>query len=488
MNPDLVHVLERYASSRGPSRAVDAALAGVRRAHARPRARRVEPQRGAAGGARAPRRRARRNPSAESLRALAPRADPSPRSSPRWRPRSRRWRSSRSARARASTRRARRPCRPPALRPLTVAVTRVLSGRRRAWASRSSPRRSTMCSPASPRRSASWSRRSSGSWPTCPRRAASRAARRACASRGAARVAAAAAHARRLLRRARAQRGRRRVGLRRHARRGQGRAERRALRAQGPRVLGERRAEPERGRVPEACSATRPSALIALPQHPNLARFVTFDAGSKPKPILVMELVEGTTLEHLLEARGLDTVRALKASSTTSSAASRRCTPSASATSTSSRRTSSCAGARRPCSSTSASPGGTSGRAARPAPTARPRSGARSTGARTSTPAKADVYAFGCVAFETLTGRVLFDADSEMAQIAMHVAHDGFPPPLQGALQAPGALAPIAELLFSTLRHKTRRSRPTAAVVRKELARVAPSLARGPWPLGLDSR
>ena len=54
------------------------------------------------------------------------------------------------------------------------------------------------------------------------------------------------------------------------------------------------------------------SALIALPQHPNLARFVTFDAGSKPKPILVMELVEGTTLEHLLEARGVDTARVLQ--------------------------------------------------------------------------------------------------------------------------------------------------------------------------------
>ncbi len=54
------------------------------------------------------------------------------------------------------------------------------------------------------------------------------------------------------------------------------------------------------------------SALIALPQHPNLARFVTFDAGSKPKPILVMELVEGVTLEGLVEARGLATARALR--------------------------------------------------------------------------------------------------------------------------------------------------------------------------------
>ena len=32
-------------------------------------------------------------------------------------------------------------------------------------------------------------------------------------------------------------------------------------------------------------------ALLALPEHPNIARFVTFDAGATPKPILVMELV-----------------------------------------------------------------------------------------------------------------------------------------------------------------------------------------------------
>ena len=85
------------------------------------------------------------------------------------------------------------------------------------------------------------------------------------------------------------------------------------------------------------------SALIALPQHPNLARFVTFDAGSKPKPILVMELVEGVTLERLLETRGLDASRAVGVLDDVSPG-SRRCTRPASRTWTSSRRTSSCAG------------------------------------------------------------------------------------------------------------------------------------------------
>ncbi|HKU39572.1 MAG TPA: serine/threonine protein kinase, partial [Polyangiales bacterium] len=53
-------------------------------------------------------------------------------------------------------------------------------------------------------------------------------------------------------------------------------------------------------------------ALLALPAHPNLARFVTFDAGARPKPILVMELVEGPTLERVLERGDLDVGKALE--------------------------------------------------------------------------------------------------------------------------------------------------------------------------------
>jgi serine/threonine protein kinase len=96
-------------------------------------------------------------------------------------------------------------------------------------------------------------------------------------------------------------------------------------------------------------------------------------------------------------------------------------------------------------------------------------------------PPKADVYAFGCIAFETLTGRVLFDSDSEMTQIAMHVAHDGLPPQLKALTKSP-ELGPLVELLFATLRRDPA-ERPTAAVVRKKLARIAPSLISLPWPI-----
>jgi eukaryotic-like serine/threonine-protein kinase len=51
--------------------------------------------------------------------------------------------------------------------------------------------------------------------------------------------------------------------------------------------------------------------LLTLPQHPNLARLITFDAGAIPKPILVMELVEGTSLDRLIEAHATDTQGAL---------------------------------------------------------------------------------------------------------------------------------------------------------------------------------
>ena len=72
-------------------------------------------------------------------------------------------------------------------------------------------------------------------------------------------------------------------------------------------------------------------------------------------------------------------------------------------------------------------------------------------GRKDLTPMKADVYAFGCVAFEALTARVLFQADTEMQQIAKHVGHDGQPPPLR-ALGKRTELGPLTELLRATLR------------------------------------
>jgi hypothetical protein len=221
------------------------------------------------------------------------------------------------------------------------------------------------------------------------------------------------------------------------------------------------------------------SALIALPQHANLARFVTFDAGSKPKPILVMELVEGVTLESLLETRGLDMPRALRILEDVLSGLEAMhavgvghldLKPSNVVL--------------RRGEEAVLVDFGLAGRHIRPGCATGPYGSPEVWGAVDAqvelSPAKADVYAFGCAAFETLTGRVLFEAETEMAQIALHVAHDGFPPPLRALAKRP-EFASMAELLFSTLRRNPK-DRPTAAAVHKELLRIGPTLARASWP------
>ncbi len=225
------------------------------------------------------------------------------------------------------------------------------------------------------------------------------------------------------------------------------------------------------------------AALLTLPAHPNLARFVLFDDASKPKPILVMELVEGTPLDRLVEARGLDTTRVLEildgvlcglvAMHATgvghldvkpSNVVLRR----------------------------GGQPVlvdfGLAGRHIRPGcatgPYGAPEVWGALDGRADLSPPKADVYAFACLAFEALTGRLLFDAPSEMAQIATHLAHDGFPGPLKAlaAQSSASGLTGLAELLFSALRRDPR-DRVTAEALRKGLARLTPSLAKRPWPI-----
>jgi hypothetical protein len=222
------------------------------------------------------------------------------------------------------------------------------------------------------------------------------------------------------------------------------------------------------------------SALMAVPPHSNLARFVTFDLASRPKPILVMELVEGTVLERILEAAVFDTRRALKVLDGVlagleamhsvgvghldlkpSNVILRRGDEAVLVDF------------------------GLAGRHIRPGCTTGPYGAPEVWGVVpdgvSPTPMMSDVYAFGCLAFETLTGRVLFDADSEMAQIAMHLAHDGRPAPLH-ALGKKGALAQLVELLVSALRRDPR-LRPTVTTLRSRLEALATDLGSLAWPL-----
>jgi tellurite resistance protein len=221
-------------------------------------------------------------------------------------------------------------------------------------------------------------------------------------------------------------------------------------------------------------------ALLSLPEHDNLARFITFDARAKPKPVLVMELVEGTPADALLEKRGLDARRALSILDGV------------------------LAGLvamhevgighldLKPSNVIVRDSGqpvlvdfGLSGRHLRPGCATgaygAPEVWGIVTAGPPATPLQADVYGFACVAFEMMTGRTLFDAPNEMACVAAHVSHDGLPEPVLRMTKDPRH-APLGNVLYHCLRRDSR-MRPAAPALRAELSRIAPQLAGLAWPL-----
>jgi serine/threonine protein kinase len=227
------------------------------------------------------------------------------------------------------------------------------------------------------------------------------------------------------------------------------------------------------------------SALIMLPNHANLARFVTFDMGTKPLPILVMELVEGVTLERVIQSRTFDMKRCLKVLDDVlagleamhsvglghldlkpSNVLLRR-----------------------------GEQGvlvdfGLAGRKLRQGcgtgPYGAPEVWGMLPEGFMPSPAAADIYSFGCIAFEMLTGNVLFDAPNEVAQITMHVSHDGFPQPMKELIQNP-EVGPLAEILVPTLRRDPRH-RPSAEELRSDLRAVASMVEEAKWPAALGGR
>ena len=226
-------------------------------------------------------------------------------------------------------------------------------------------------------------------------------------------------------------------------------------------------------------------ALLSLPTHGNIARFVTFDAGAHPKPILVMELVEGPTVERVIQLGHMDVDGALDILSGVAAGLEAM----------------HAAGIghldikpsnvilRSKNGSDSVAPVlvdfGLAGRHLRPG-CATGEYGApeiwRAVGdGHAPGPMAADVYAFACIAYELLTGQTLFDAPTEMALIAGHLAHDGDPP---------GVLAlgsdPVTEPLAHILRHALRRdptTRATMGQVCKWLEDLRGRLAAQDWPL-----
>lgn len=226
---------------------------------------------------------------------------------------------------------------------------------------------------------------------------------------------------------------------------------------------------------------TEASALMLLPSHENLARFATFDTAAKPKPILVMELVEGRTLEHAVETRAMDMPTAFRAFD--GIAAGLFVMHDAG------------------LGHLDVKPGnvvlrkgrgeavlvdfGLAGRQLRPGCGTGPYGAPEVWGVAPDdlkpTPGPADVYALACVIFETLTTKVLFEGPNATAQVAAHLVHDGWPPHIL-AMKEDAETAPLAELLSSMLRRDPRH-RPPVSDVRDALRSMATSLSAATWPL-----
>lgn len=226
-------------------------------------------------------------------------------------------------------------------------------------------------------------------------------------------------------------------------------------------------------------------ALLMLPEHPNLARFVTFDVGARPKPILVMELVQGPTLERMLDreeftvahaigildgvAAGLEAMHGVGVAhlDVKPSNIILRDSPSGGTTPV-------------------LVDFGLAGRKLRPG-CATVHYGAPEVWSTKPQPElepmPTDVYAFSCLAFELLTNDILFDGDTAVSIVSSHLGHDGRPQTLVSLAGEP-RLGGLVELLSSGLRAKPK-ERLTIGQMRKGLLELGKELAGLEWPLGI---
>jgi hypothetical protein len=221
-------------------------------------------------------------------------------------------------------------------------------------------------------------------------------------------------------------------------------------------------------------------ALLAVPEHENLARFVTFDAGARPKPILVMELIEGIRCDQLITSRLLTVPRAfaildgvlaglqamhsvgvghldIKPSNVVL----------------------------RDTSAPVLVDFGLAGRNLRPGCATSAYGAPEVWGivpdGVTPTPLTADLYSFGCFAYEVLTAETLFNAPNEVALISAHLSHDGMPPPIKRFAES-RATSALSQLLGQCLR-RSPKDRGTVTEVRAELGAIQAGFTSATWPI-----
>lgn len=222
------------------------------------------------------------------------------------------------------------------------------------------------------------------------------------------------------------------------------------------------------------------SALLAIPHHPNLARFVTFDLAARPKPILVMELISGFGLDRLVRSRSLSVERALRylcgilaglEAMHAFGIGHLDLKPSNVIL--------------RDGETPVLVDFGLSGRKIRPGCGTLDYCAPEVLGVledtSTANPTTADIYAFGSMAFEVLTGQALFDGIDEMSLVTAHVTHDGWPEKL-ARLGSNPRYAELAIVLAACLRHNPL-ARPSAADARSALEALRTTMADLSWPL-----
>ncbi|MBX3232779.1 MAG: serine/threonine protein kinase [Labilithrix sp.] len=221
------------------------------------------------------------------------------------------------------------------------------------------------------------------------------------------------------------------------------------------------------------------SALAAIPIHANLARILAFDVASKPKPFLVMELVEGRTVFEELEERTLTMARALEVLDGVLAGLDAMHSVGVGHLDVKPDNVI----LRRETGAATLVDFGLSGR------TVRKKCGNPIYAApevwnderQPESAFAADAYSFACLAFETLTGRALFDDEDPFVTIRQHLSHDGLPPGI-AQLRARPELRKLAEILGRALRASPAQ-RTRVRMIRTELSRLAPQIKDLEWPL-----
>lgn len=220
-------------------------------------------------------------------------------------------------------------------------------------------------------------------------------------------------------------------------------------------------------------------ALLSLPHHENLARFVTFDLAARPKPILVMELIRGVALDRVIRSRSLDMARAFQymdgilaglEAMHVAGVGHLDVKPS------------------NVILRDSMTPVlvdfGLSGRQLRPGCGTLEYCAPEVIGVNVSddtpSPLAADIYAFACTAFELVSGEHLFYAPDETALISLQISHDGWPDKLTQLGALPG-LRELSVVLAACLRRDPR-GRPNVGEVRRALTEVKAAASRLEWP------